>query len=306
MPVPPVVPPAEHVPVLPREVVEFLRQQDGTIIDATLGLGGHCKLLLASNPSIQVIGIDGDERNLKLTSDLLSSYGERFRSIHANFKDLLTVLDTSFQGRIAGILADLGVSSNQIADPALGLSFDVDGPLDMRLTPTAGPTAADLINSLGEGELSDLLYLQSQEPHSRRIAKRICQARRQARINSTVLLARLVCAAVGQNPESHPGKMHPATRTFLALRRVVNQEPLALARLLEAAPKLLRPGGRIAVISFHSAEDRQVKDDFRRRATDGVYRLLTKKPLTPSDEERLANPRSRSAKLRVAERTGFA
>jgi 16S rRNA (cytosine1402-N4)-methyltransferase len=171
----------------------------------------------------------------------------------------------------------------------------------MRLDRRQRVTAADLVNGLPEGELADLLYVQSQERGSRRIARRICQARRQGRLNSTVMLARLVASALGRDPASRRSRIHPATRTFMALRMAVNQEMESLRRLLIQAPRCLRVGGRVAVISFHSGEDRMVKADFRLRCRAGAYRLLTKKPIVAGTQERAENPHSRSAKLRVAE-----
>ncbi|MCA9254066.1 MAG: 16S rRNA (cytosine(1402)-N(4))-methyltransferase RsmH, partial [Phycisphaerales bacterium] len=208
--------------------------------------------------------------------------------------------------KVDAILADLGVSSNQIADPLRGLSFDADGPLDMRLDQRLKTTAADLVNSLPEGELSNILWQNAEERHSRKIAKRLCAIRRQGRINSTVQLARLVAAAVGENPDSHRSRTHPATKTFMALRMAVNAELDSLKALLSQARELLAPGGRIAVISFHSGEDRLVKENFRALAKMDRYRILTKKPMISGETERDSNPRSRSAKLRVAEMTAFA
>lgn len=294
-----------HVPVLADEVARFFHDQpDGWIVDCTLGLGGHAGLLLRANPRISVLGLDVDEANLTTARERLAEFGDRFRSIQANFGDLGAVLVEGGRSLapVVGILADLGVSSNQISDPLRGLSFDLDGPLDMRLDRRQKTTAADLVNTLGEGELSDLIYLQAQERHSRRIAKRICQVRRQIRLNSTVQLARLVASAVGEDPDSHRSRIHPATRTFMALRMAVNGETQALGRLLDAAPRCLAVGGQIAVISFHSVEDRAVKENFKALSAAGCYEVLTKKPLTATDEEQVANPRSRSAKLRVARR----
>lgn len=293
-----------HLPVLPTAVVEFLRS-DGpaTLVDCTLGLGGHAGLLLEQNRGLLLIGLDHDAANLAIAAERLAAYAERTRFVQASFADLDTVLAALGVSAVDRLLADLGVSSNQIADPTRGLSFESDGPLDMRLDSRQPTTAADLVNSLSESELSDLLYFQSQERQSRRIARRICQARRQGRINSTVLLARLVAAAVGVDPESRRSRIHPATRTFMALRMSVNGETEALGRLLALAPDVLAPRGRIAAISFHSVEDRWVKNDFRTRAREGVYRVLTKKPVVADDSERAENPRSRSAKLRVAEKT---
>jgi 16S rRNA (cytosine1402-N4)-methyltransferase len=230
-------------------------------------------------------------------------FSDRVRLIHANFGDLRAVLDGCGVAQADGILADLGLSSNQLLNPERGFSFDADGPLDMRMDQSQRTTAADILNAMSEGELSDLLYLQSQERHSRRIAKRICQARRQGRLNSTAMLARLVASATGEGPTSHRGRIHPATRTFMALRMSVNSEIDTLRRLLAQVPACLAPGGRVAVISFHSVEDRVVKLDFREHCRGGDYGLVTKKPVIADEPERLRNPRSRSAKMRVAQRT---
>ncbi len=291
-----------HVPVLPGPIVEYLGiDLPGPLVDCTLGLGGHAALLLERNPALSVIGIDADDASLETARARLEPYAGRVRFIRANFADVEEALSQAGVARAGGILADLGLCSAQIEDAERGFSFDRDGPLDMRMDRRLKATAADLVNTLGEGELSDLLYLQSQEQHSRKIARRICQARRQGRLNSTVALARLVASAVGENPDSHRSRIHPATRTFMALRMAVNGERDALTRLLDAAPRCLAQNGRIAVISFHSVEDRLVKQRFRDLARDGVFRLLTKKPIAAEDEERMINPRSRSAKLRVAE-----
>lgn len=296
-----------HVPVLPAEILEYLGGPERQcIVDCTLGLAGHAVLLLERNPHLRLIGLDRDEANLATARERLAPFGNRVTLIQANFADLPNALIQAGVQQVDAIVADLGVSSNQIADPTRGLSFNQDGPLDMRLDRRERTTAADLVNTLSEGELSDLLYFQSQERHSRKIAKRICLVRRQGRINSTVLLSRLVASAIGENPDAHRGKIHPATRTFMALRMSVNRETESLKNLLEAAPRSLAPGGRIAVISFHSVEDRVVKEDFRDRSKEGGYRVLTKKPLVASDAERETNPRSRSAKLRIAEKVAGA
>jgi 16S rRNA (cytosine1402-N4)-methyltransferase len=222
--------------------------------------------------------------------------------IRANFAELKEVLYRVGKREAGAILADLGVSSNQIGVPTKGLSFELDGPLDMRLDDRLKTSAADLVNGLSEGELADLLYFQSQESGSRRISKRICQARRHGRINSTVQLARLVASALGQDPDARRGRIHPATRTFMALRMAVNHELESLRQFLAQAPEVLQAGGRLAVISFHSGEDRIVKEDFRRRSAEGMYQLVTKKPVTATPEEIGRNPRSRSAKLRIVEK----
>jgi 16S rRNA (cytosine1402-N4)-methyltransferase len=300
----------EHVPVLADAVVEHLAtadlpetaSQECFVADCTLGLGGHARLMLERNPRLRVIGLDVDESNLEIARARLEAFADRVRLVQANFGDLRAVLDDCGIREVGGILADLGLSSNQLLDPERGFSFDVDGPLDMRMDKTQRLTAADLLNAMSEGEISDLLYLQSQERHSRRIARRICQARRQGRLNSTLMLARLVASAAGEGSPSHRGRIHPATRTFMALRMSVNGEIDTLRRLLSAVPACLSPGGRVAVISFHSVEDRVVKLDFRNRRQEGLYRLVTKRPVIADEAERLRNPRSRSAKLRVAER----
>ncbi len=293
-----------HLPVLPELVLEHLGTDvPATLVDCTLGLGGHAGILLEQNPRLDLIGLDLDDANLAVAAERLDANADRTRFIQASFADLDTALADLGVLKVDRLLADLGVSSNQIADAARGLSFDLDGPLDMRLDRRQSTTAADLVNGLSESELSDLLYFQSQERQSRRIARRICQVRRQGRINSTVLLARLVAAAVGVDPASHRSRIHPATRTFMALRMSVNRETDALSRLLTLAPGIIAPQGRIAVISFHSVEDRLVKNDFRSRTLEGEYRTLTKKPLVADEAERAENPRSRSAKLRVAEKT---
>lgn len=291
-----------HVPVMPRQVCDLLlSSRPATIVDCTLGLAGHAQRLLEQSPGLRLLGLDVDEDNLAEARRRLAGCLDRVTLHKASFAHLGSVLADLGIGRVDGILADLGVSSNQIADPSRGLSFDVDGPLDMRLDRSLPITAADLVNGLSEGELADLLYLQSDERASRRISKRICQARRNGRLDSTVALARLVAAAVGRSPDARRSRLHPATRTFLALRRAVNRESETLRALLEQAPSCLAEGGRFVVMSFHSGEDRMVKEDFKARAQAGEYRLLTRKPLTPDDAEQAANPRSRSAKLRAVE-----
>lgn len=291
-----------HVPVLADAVVEHLvGPQRRIIVDCTVGLGGHSGLLLEHIPNVRMIGLDRDPANLALAADRLSAFSERVRLYHSDFGQLATVLSELGEDRVDGVLADLGLSSNQIADRGRGFSFEVDGPLDMRMDPRQKTTAADLVNSLSQGELADLLYVQSQESRSRIISKRICEARRRGRLESSVELARLVASAVGQEPSARRGRIHPATRTFMALRMAVNAELASLQSLLADVPKCLRPGGRVAVISFHSMEDRIVKKDLRARSNEGVYRIVTKKPIVADRHERNLNPRSRSAKLRVAE-----
>ncbi|MBI4579390.1 MAG: 16S rRNA (cytosine(1402)-N(4))-methyltransferase RsmH [Planctomycetes bacterium] len=298
----------EHEPVLCDEVLATLGPGPGqVIVDATVGHGGHAgRFAEAIGERGWLIGLDVDAGNLERARARLGSDSPgrpRIDLIRANFRELPAILAGLRLARVDLIFADLGVSTDQLLDASRGLTFSEDGPLDMRLDDRLDRTAADLVNSLGEGELSDLIYVNSQERYSRRIAKRICEARRNVRIRTTQQLVRIVCSAVGAGPESRREKIHPATRTFLALRMAVNDELGSLASLLSAAPRWLSPGGRIGVISFHSGEDRLVKQDFLDRKRAALYELETRKPVRPSDEEMRRNPRSRSAKLRVARRT---
>jgi 16S rRNA (cytosine1402-N4)-methyltransferase len=222
--------------------------------------------------------------------------------VHANFAELGAALKDIGVEAADVILADVGVSSTQLDDAERGFSFQADGPLDMRLDPRLRLKASDLVNRLSEKELGDILYNNAQEFAGRRIARRICEVRREGRITTTGRLASIVAEALGVDPDSRVSKIHPATRTFLALRMEVNQEIPSLEALLGQAPAVLRPGGRIGVIAFHSVEDKVVKTDFRNRHNEGVYRIVTKKPVVASDDERHCNPRARSAKLRVAVR----
>jgi len=300
-------PDSGHTPILVPEITQFLLENGPTtLLDCTVGRGGHAAQLLAASAELRLIGLDVDADNLAFAADRLAPFGDRVTLRRADFASCDAELAAVGMPRVDAILADLGVSSNQIADPVRGLSFLADGPLDMRLDARLKTTAADLVNSLPEGQLADMLWQNAEERRSRKIARRLCQARRQGRINSTVLLARLVASALGENPDSHRSKIHPATRTFMALRMAVNGELDSLRSLLAAAPGLLGPGGRIAIISFHSGEDRIVKGQFRVEAKAGTYRILTKKPIVSGEDERVANPRSRSAKLRVAEKTANA
>ncbi len=284
-------------------------QPGGVVVDVTVGHGGHSRLMAeAIGQTGRLIGLDVDERNLSRARGRFEEAGLVCRGPHialirANFRELADTLDSLGVGRVDVILADLGVSTDQLLDPNLGLTFAEDGPLDMRLDNRLTATAADLVNSLSENELADLIFSNSQERFSRRIAKRICRARRAGRIRRTAQLTRIVCSALGVSAQSHRGKRHPATRTFLALRMAVNREVENLEALLSAAPERLLPGGRIAVISFHSGEDRLVKRDFLQRRRTGVYEVNTPSPIRPSSEEVRLNPRSRSARLRVATRT---
>jgi len=296
-----------HVPVLLKEAIDFLAvRRGGTYIDATVGLGGH-SLEIAKRLGApgHLIGFDKDPAALEKAGFTLQASGVRdWPSIelrHGSFADLANDERRTAKDRLDGILADLGVSSLQFSDAARGFSFQADGPLDMRMNPLSEPTAEQVVNQIDERELANLIYEFGDERRSRRIARAIVRSRP---ILTTAQLAAVISAAarsmkLGQHKHD---RIHPATRTFQALRIFVNRELEDLRQLLEAAPQLLKPGGRLVVISFHSLEDRIVKDAMREGAKLGQYRLLTKKPVTPEDEEIDRNPRSRSAKLRAAER----
>ena len=295
-----------HFPVLANQVLELLAPKSGdVVVDATLGLGGHARLLGERlGPEGVLVGLDVDPANLAAARQRLDEARLQCRMelVHANFAELEEVIEALGLAGVDVLLADLGVSSTQLDDASRGLSFQREGPLDMRLDSRLKVTAAALINSLREQDLGDLLFQNAQEFGARRIAKRICEARRDSRITTTLRLAEVVAAALGVNPESRKSKIHPATKTFMALRMAVNQELRNLNALLTSAPEVLRAGGRFGVIAFHSNEDKPVKLDFRKRKTKGIYTILTKKPVVADDDERRRNPRSRSAKLRVAVR----
>ena len=279
------------------EVVRFLVDEApraGTVVDMTLGAGGHTEALLRAGAE-RVIGIDRDARALVLADERLAVFGERFRSVRTTFDE---VDDEVTGGPVDGVLYDLGVSSMHIDRAERGFSYRDDGPLDMRMAGAADdePTAADLVNSLPESELADLIYELGGERRSRRIARAIVRRRP---ITSTDQLAGVIVGAVGRRP----GGPHPARRTFQALRIAVNREIEGLAASLPQAVGLLAPGGRVVVISYHSLEDRVVKTTFR---DDERLTVLTKKPLRPSEDEVARNPRARSAVLRAAERAEVA
>jgi 16S rRNA (cytosine1402-N4)-methyltransferase len=291
-----------HVPVLLAEVLAGLSPRPGgRYIDGTLGGGGHAAAVLeASGPDGRVLGIDVDPAALAAARAGLASFGERFTLARGNFRDIGALALAHGFDPASGVLLDLGVSSHQLDTPERGFSFQADAPLDMRLDPQGAITAADLVNELPEAELADVIYRYGEERASRRIARLIAEARRRGRIATTGELAALVARALG----GRHGKIHPATRTFQALRIAANQELESLELALPQAVELLERGGRLAVISFHSLEDRIVKLFLRAEADAGRVRIITKKPVVAGAEEARANPRSRSAKLRIAERTG--
>jgi 16S rRNA (cytosine1402-N4)-methyltransferase len=266
-----------------------------TVVDGTLGGGGHTRLLVeAVGPTGRVIALDRDPAAIERGASELA--GKPIRFAQANFCDLPEVLDAVGLERVDRVLLDIGLSSDQLADHARGFSFDSDGPLDLRFDPTEGEPAWRMINRLRPETLADIIYEFGEERFSRRIARRIADVRGQTPIQSSRDLARIVMSAVPR--QKPPARIHPATRTFQALRIAVNQELKSLRIALERIPTCLSPGGRLAVISFHSLEDRLVKEAFRNRQ---VWENLTKSPIEAGDDETLRNPRSRSAKLRAAQ-----
>lgn len=285
-----------HVPVLADEVREWLNPQPGQFfVDGTLGGGGHTRLLAELvGPSGTVLALDRDPAALAAAEKNLA--GLSVKLAESNFCDLPEVLAEIGVPTVDGILLDLGLSSDQLADVSRGFSFTADGPLDLRFNPTLGEPAARLIDRLSAEHLADVIYNYGEERFSRRIARKIVEVRRLTPIRTAGELADLVRSCV---PRSKVERIDPATRTFQALRIAVNDELKSLEIALRRLPDCLRPGGRLAIISFHSLEDRRVKEAFR---DDPRLGTLTKKPLIPSDAEMDRNPRSRSAKLRVAER----
>ena len=272
-----------------------------TIVDATFGAGGHTKEILSRQPSGRVIALDADPAAVERAVELSSRYPGRLTAVHSNFADLDEALEELGVDGVDGILYDLGLSSIQLADAERGFSFAGDEPLDMRLDPTTGdPSAADLLNTLSERQLADLIHASGDERFARRIARQIVTRRARSPLRKTSDLVAAVLAALPRNASR--GKIHPATRTFQALRMAVNHDVERLEKSLAAAARRLRPGARAVVISYHSGEDRSVKRAFRRWEHDGVATVITRKPMTPTIDETKANPRSRSAKLRAAER----
>jgi 16S rRNA (cytosine1402-N4)-methyltransferase len=323
-----------HEPVLLKEVVDWLRpQQGGLFVDCTLGLGGHAEALLSASPDVVLIGLDRDKEALAVARERLKIFENRVQTAHANFADLAEALSGLRIDRAHGVLADLGVSSLQLDQGDRGFSFTSNAALDMRMDRTTRQTAADLVNSLPEGELADLIFEYGEERGARKIARAVVRERQREPITTTERLAAIVVRALRV-----PGRwrIHPATRTFQALRIAVNGELEALNRLIPHAISTLDAGGRLAIISFHSLEDRVVKRSFLRESgrcictaetamrgfaeprkkqasvVDEIVcircgarsrvRVLTRKPVRPSEEEVNRNPRSRSARLRVCER----
>jgi len=293
-----------HTPVLRDEVVRWISPSGRKVlVDCTVGLGGHAEALLESAPEDAIlIALDVDRAALPPAAQRLARFCSRVRTFHANFAQLPHVLAEANIESADAIFADLGLSSMQLDDPLRGFSFSRDGPLDMRMDDRLEKSAADLVNTLSERDLGDLIYTNGQERYSRRIAKAIAETRRSQRIETTVELARIIQRAYPPVTRKTRRGVHPATRTFQALRIAVNDELDNLQQLLDALMDLLSKGGRAGIISFHSLEDRRVKRKFADYEWEGVAKRLTKKPITPSAEEIERNPRSRSARLRVLEK----
>jgi 16S rRNA (cytosine1402-N4)-methyltransferase len=286
--------------VLVAEVVELLAPRpDGCYVDGTLGLGGHTAALLEAGAG-RVIGIDRDPDALRQARMRLDGWGDRVTYVHADFRTLRSVLDGLGQSTVDGVLVDLGVSSMQLDEADRGFSFRHDGPLDMRMDRSTGPTLAERLSEVDETTLADVIYRFGEERKSRRVARAVVEAFRAGPLTRTAELAAVVRRAVGGGWQ----RLDPATRTFQALRIWVNDELDGLDVFLESAVTSLAPGGRMAVIAFHSLEDRVVKHTWRRmaQADEPVLRLITRRPVVPGAEEAERNPRARSARLRVMER----
>lgn len=301
---------APHLPVLPTWIDDYLgrgfARPEGPvrwILDGTLGAGGHSRLLLEAHPEARLLGLDRDPSALALAGERLAEFSERTTFVHAPFAEAARVAGEVGAGPFEAALLDIGISSMQVDQPQRGFSFQKKGPLDMRMDPTQGTPAATLIAELDEESLANLIYELGEEPGSRRIAAAIVEARSRRAIRTTTALAEIV-AAVAPRPRTPRGRkpIHPATKTFQALRLAVNDELGQLERALPALWELLGEGGRLGVISFHSLEDRIAKNFLRDLKKARQARVLTKKPLVADPDEVAGNPRARSAKLRIGEK----
>jgi 16S rRNA (cytosine1402-N4)-methyltransferase len=295
---------AEHIPVLAKTLAEQINLlPDGVMVDATIGQGGHSFLFGQKlGPEGVILGLDVDKKSIRRAQLILKNLACKVILLHSNFSQISEEVHKQGIEKVDFLLADLGVCSTQLADIEMGLSFQTNMPLDMRFDKRLKTTAADIVNKADEKSLADLIYKFGEDRASRRIARFIVHHRRGQPIATTGQLAAIVCKALGQSGRKRTARIHPATKTFQALRIAVNNELDNLQKLLDSAPELLRKNGRMAVISFHSLEDRLVKNNFRQNEKDGIYRIITKKPIVPTPEEISDNPRARSAKLRIAER----
>jgi 16S rRNA (cytosine1402-N4)-methyltransferase len=286
--------------VLAAEVVRLLEPRPtGVYVDATLGHGGHTAALLTAGAG-RVVGIDRDAAALAMARDRLASWEDRFEAVHADYREIAQVLRARGLAGVDGVIADLGVSSLQLDDPGRGFSFRQAGPLDMRMDRTSGTTLADALQGVEANTLADIIFQYGEERHSRRIARAIIAARDRGALTDTAVLASVVRRAGGGRGWQ---RLDPATRTFQALRIWINRELEGLDGFVEAAASALHPHGRLAIIAFHSLEDRIVKHTMRRLAAEGAsFRVLTRRPIVPDEAERARNPRSRSARLRALEK----
>ena len=286
---------------MPAEVLELLRvRPEGVYIDATLGAGGHAKEILKRLRGGRLLGIDRDPKAIDEARQGLRGFEEKLIVLQGNFADIDVLHARSGLSFVDGMLADLGMSSQQVEDAARGFSFTRSGPLDMRMDPDTETTAGQIVNQSRERELADTIFRLGEERHSRRVARAIVKARP---IRTTTELAQVVSRAIPYRTGLH--QIHPATRTFQALRLAVNRELENLAAFLSKALAVLTPGSRLVLLSFHSLEDRMVKQAFQRWQREGRARVLTRRVVRPSEEEVLVNPRSRSAKLRAAEKAAM-
>lgn len=306
-----------HVPVLLQEVIDGLNLQPNTnVLDGTVGLGGHAReMLKATAPNGVVVGVDRDRTNLFMAVEELSEFEPRFVAVHDSYANIGNHAQTIEPYKpFAGILLDLGISSRHVDEADRGFSFRFEGPLDMRFNQDEGPTAADILNTATEERLSQIFYEYGEEPRARKLAQAIVEQREQEQFENITDFLDVIERVIKRHPKQ---RKHPATRAFQGLRIAVNEELDQLERFLDTAIDLLAPGGRIAIISFHSLEDRMVKKAFKHYATDcfcppefpvcrcdheATLKIITRKPILPSEEEITQNPRARSAKLRIAEK----
>jgi len=294
----------EHIPVLAETLAEQITlPPDGVMVDATTGQGGHSYLFGKTlGPEGVLIGLDVDKEAIQRAQFILKDLACRIILLHCNFSQISEQISKQGIEKVNFILADLGVSSTQLANADMGLSFLEDMPLDMRIDKRLKTTAADIVKSADEETLADLIYKFGEDRRSRRIARFIVRQRENEQINTTRELAAVVCRALGRPERKRWSRIHPATRTFQALRIAVNNELENLEKLLVSAARLLKKKGHIAIISFHSLEDRLVKNNFKQNENEGIYRVITKKPIVPAQEEIARNRRARSAKLRIAQK----
>lgn len=295
---------AYHIPVMGQEVVTWLKVKEGGIyVDATFGGGGYTHEILASDPTCRVLAIDQDPDVLPVVHQMKETFAHRFNFFLGNFSEVACLVPEAFLGQIQGIVFDLGISSHQVDHGPRGFSFQKNGPLDMRMS-QQGQTVADVIGTASEAHLADIFYHYGQEIKSRKIARRIVESRQESPITTTLALRDIIHKAVGKKV----GKIDSATKTFQALRIYVNDECFALKKALEQVGKILAPLGRLVVVSFHSLEDGVVKAFLREadiKTGTGLFEILSKRVIVPSEEEVKKNPRARSARMRVASRTSL-